>query len=351
MKKLILLGLLVLCSLAARSQEHLYFGDRVRNYYYGDFWIDQYTYGEGGDIRGITDEYGYQMPPYASRNHNHTVLKKVFTSDYLRVVGIAVVYYIMATDTSCLKWEPEQLLLYKHRDSSMTLLAQAEWSYFQDIDYYYHMAWTTGAGTLSEYSWVNPVYECYFENPVIVTDSFYVGSTKHNEQQNYTGGYYIEECQRRLTMNDRRTHLAVQVAHGDNSMPGIDTFTYNPHPEYMWYHEYSDDTTWHLEKDPRSFLCIFPIIDTNYKHSSNIDPAELEKKVDLSPNPTTGKTLLSSDVMIRDVEVFAADGRRVEHKTVNGNSMPFHSDRWPKGLYLFHVHTTSGTVVRKLMVQ
>ena len=120
----------------------------------------------------------------------HTeVAKYNYTDSVLRIIGVAAV---VCTEPAS-SFDPlppdnpgslvivdgwtEQMKLYKPTDSGMVLLASQNYSIMDTSrwirlfinDVYYNTVHT----------WYRPVFEAYFDEPVLVSDSFYVATTNH----------------------------------------------------------------------------------------------------------------------------------------------------------------------------
>lgn len=120
----------------------------------------------------------------------HTeVAKYNYTSSALRVVGVAAVVGIEPASS----FDPlspdnpggvviiddwtEQMKLYKPTDSGMVLLASQNYS-IKDTARWVRLFFNGGYSSVVNTRY-GPVFEVYFDEPVIVTDSFYVASTNH----------------------------------------------------------------------------------------------------------------------------------------------------------------------------
>lgn len=351
MKRIVYLIALLCSCLGAWAQdyptEEAYFEHRVPYYYYGTFWADQLNIGPEGDMIGIGISYGNTT---WGRKRDRILMKKMITPTPLPVKGIAIVYYTLGRDTSCVKFKPEHLMIYKHFGDQMEKLADAEWTIDMKARYYFNALQGTSPGNVGQelFYWRFPMWEVYFDKTIIVEDSFYVGTTKANEGGvENVADLWNDSCQRETRWTDANL-VPISQSVGYNRAPQEPNFM--PIPEWMWRREFGADTSWHMEKDYGLFLCCFPIIDTTML-SAPTDQVLPDQEVTLSPNPAKDMALLSSNLMMRDVEVFDADGRLVVRKLVNGLRMPLYTKGWNKGLYLVLVHTIGGTTVKKLIVQ
>ncbi|MBQ6069347.1 MAG: T9SS type A sorting domain-containing protein [Bacteroidales bacterium] len=120
------------------------------------------------------------------------VAKYNYTDSALTIVGIAA-YVFADTHVIGLPWDPqcadtsldnwyENFILYKPTDTGMVPLATQRYSIldttrwmrlYYNIDYYL-------SNSDSVYVGYFPIYEAYFDEPVSVTDSFYVATTNYH---------------------------------------------------------------------------------------------------------------------------------------------------------------------------
>ena len=77
----------------------------------------------------------------------------------------------------------------------------------------------------------------------------------------------------------------------------------------------------------------------------------LEMLTTVSPNPAHGKATVFSSLHIRSIDVYSADGHRLDHINVGGLSHELDLSRYAKGLCLLKINTYRGTTVRKLIVE
>ncbi len=182
------------------------------------------------------------------------------------------------------------------------------------------------------------VYEAYFDSPITVSDSFYIG---YGHQPYYLTGYgrystlyYI--CMQRLMRKN-----------------GVwnDVIVYNtykkPNGEWRYYTSFRDQ-----------IMMIFPILtpDTvDHPQDSNTTalPLEvvLERYVNLMPNPASEQVRLVSSFGLTHVEAYNEAGKRVYDGTVSGYATVLELQGWPAGLYVLRVHTRMGVVTKKLVVR
>ena len=143
-------------------------------------------------------------------------------------------------DTSFDNWH-ESLILYKPTDTGMVELASNTYNVRDTsrmMKLYSNMVYGVDSVTIGYY----PIYEVYFDEPVIVTDSFYVAAT------NYNG---VVDSQT-MTYPGPLAHYAYYSPWASTTLCYPQYFkSRGSYTNYQWAHYYDD---W--------ILIIFPIIDT-----------------------------------------------------------------------------------------
>ena len=190
------------------------------------------------------------------------------------------------------------------------------------------------------------VYERFFQSPINLLDTFYVGVTTFkmgdnpfdtlgNHYHNYTWPLWIHNF-----MDD--TLIFYPVVHyfdnpNDNPMTG---------------------RRWEKTLDPYIYY-IFPII----TDESNIPNGEgtaaideegkdmIDRYVSLSPNPASKKVQVLSSFGMSQVEIFNANGNKVLSEKVSGLKAILDISTLPAGSYVACIKTPMGTVTKKLIVR
>ena len=183
MKKVVLILILVVCGNALLAQAPKTMDTiigRELTYFY-QRWFDSVDFLHAQTCRKMIVGYG-----------GVELAKYNYTDSALKVVGIAA--YVWARyDGPGLPWEPrcadttfdnwyENFILYKPTDTGMVMLATQRYSVldttrwmrlYYNVDYYM-------PNSDSVYVGYFPIYEAYFDEPVTVTDSFYVATTGYH---------------------------------------------------------------------------------------------------------------------------------------------------------------------------
>ena len=278
------------------------------------------------------------------------------TDSALTIYGIAaafmyesdpgVVYRVQHPAMSDLN--DEHLQLWEMNDNSI-------WQVGHDIlipvsngpQYY----WDLGLHTPNNPYEPSPMYEGYFDEPVVVEGDFMVGMMQSNGfkttpelqregiiRQTRHGGiesYWIYDTNGNRLFNDAEMTRGDKVVYGDTSEGG----------------------DWELLQGYSTTSLIFPIItpnpDTNRTQDSlgigRMTP--VERNTVVSPNPATGAVRVASGFGLQHIEVYDAAGRRVYAADATGLQTHIDVGSWPRGAYTVHVRTAVGTAIKKLLVQ
>ncbi|MBR5091993.1 MAG: T9SS type A sorting domain-containing protein [Bacteroidales bacterium] len=184
------------------------------------------------------------------------------------------------------------------------------------------------------------VYETYFDAPVTMIDTFYVGAKRGGSHyklndSTYNTLYYsaIRYLQPKYTLWDEPIYQAICFDHSS--------------PQWSYYSSRAD-----------GLYLMFPILtpDTvDHPQDSNTTtlPLEvvLERYVNLMPNPASEQVRLVSSFGLTRVEAYNEAGKRVYDGAASGYGAVLDLQGWPAGLYLLRVHTRMGVVTKKLVVR
>ena len=160
---------------------------RAERYIYDSLWADDFSQYCNGycDIRGaIWHSYAYAPS---------IVLRRCIVSEPVEIAGIAAPIHIdtFLTMSSTSRLD-EEFYLYVPTDTGLTLLATATWR-DGPTRKYMQMYGPKGAPDVgyspqySDFVSTYPVYEAYFDKPITVCDTFYVGGSSFNNYRDSTG--------------------------------------------------------------------------------------------------------------------------------------------------------------------
>ena len=160
---------------------------RAERYIYASLWADDFSQYCNGycDIRGAQWHSSYIAPSI--------VLRRCIVPEPVEIAGIAapvlIEYSPQLSSTSRLD---EEFYLYVPTNTGLTLLATATWrdgptrKYMQMYGLYGYID-NIYTPQYSDFVSTYPVYEAYFDKPITVCDTFYVGGSSFNNYRDSTG--------------------------------------------------------------------------------------------------------------------------------------------------------------------
>lgn len=198
-------------------------------------------------------------------------------------------------------------------------------------------------------NFVYPMYEKYFETPIAVNGTFYVGVTERSQQSTIGVSVYDHMDFRPMGI----TGLGVHEYHVS---------------KYCWPEEGS--VHWIFPPRPEMqdvYYLLFPILTPDPDNPGN-EPGEepgeepgdttgvtaadmVSRYVTVQPNPATEEARVLSSFGIEGVEVFDAEGRRVAELRGEGLEARIDVRGWAAGSYLLRVATPLGATTKKLLVR
>lgn len=327
----------------AAAQDTVHGCTLPRNYY-SSFWMD-HAYAAN---HYFTFTFDTRAPLYGWRH---------YTDSALTIYGLAVAMGTQADyrpnlsqdgqDTSHSGLQDEILTVWEmHRNTVTTVESLKVPVGIRPPDYYWDLQLPSASidGDLP----ILPIYENYFDKPVVVEDSFIVG---------------------RNSVNNDNIHIAcLKVSDSVEGAflwyPNNGIYTFNTPSYSMEVHHYDDtiiyDTVetwsgWKRENGsiPAGFIVLFPILtpmpDTTHVGIAEMSP--VERNTVVSPNPATGMVKVASGFGLQAVEVFDASGAKVHEQCASGMQTTLDVSRWPRGVYMLRVHTPMGIATKKLIVQ
>ena len=179
-----------------------------------------------------------------------------------------------------------------------------------------------------------PIYEFYFDSGITVQDTFYVGIK-----------YDPVDLERTYIIT---AHAIISSAWDTSAFNNCTT-------NNTFYNVFTDaDLTatvynkWSTAPWGGIFPIIQPLQDT--ADSNGVRQVVAASSVRVEPNPTHGSVGIRAAEGLRRVEFFDMTGLRVLSREVTGTETSIDIATLPAGIYVVRVHTTTGTVSRKLVV-
>lgn len=292
MKKLLLISLVTYIGLI-NAQNVIPFGQRIPEYYYWDTnwydWLYIQNPDSAFDYYPYTNALTVYLRPYA----DIFVGRKCVTNTPLKIIGIAAPVTTgpaninFVYDTIEEHRIPEQFKLYIETDSGFECLTEAQW----DTTSRYKMCFRNGYNTD-----IYTVREAYFEQPYILSGTFYVGGTTHNTLKNFPFGELPYDYLHIPTF-----YVGYQPEDTTSGAVGDDVIWKYIDERIMlnlpqWYLDYLGDAAyydtvkWNREQN-NVFLAFFPIFDTSYVYIEPVDSCNAPTGFRILNNDSTGVTL------------------------------------------------------------
>jgi hypothetical protein len=229
-----------------------------------------------------------------------------------------------------------RIRLYEPNGSSMRVLGEGR-VYMQDpIAYYFSLTRWDGRDPNSQVSPI-PVYEVFFDNPVTVIDTFYVGYTFPCTISNPTRYYYLMNsfCQ----MGERKNPIT-HALHDCNEDPApwrIETALYIWNYDFAFAITAPQDTSVVPGDDTTGVgICTNDLI---YRYTA------------VQPNPATDKVRVTSSFGLTRIEAYDLRGRLLFETPASGLKADLDVSSWPRGTYLLRILTPAGPTTKKLLIQ
>ena len=369
MKKTVLLITALLVISGATAQDTLVSAYPKSTYFY-DAWIDS-----GGMTLANFPTGEYLTAKYCDAG-----------KDTLHVYGIAASLGItndwLVRDRDNHEEVYDYLCLYKRAADTLQAVSDSLLVHMYDtpVSYYFLLNQPLYYSNPSNRPY--PFYERFFDTPVAMTDSFYVGLTNRSWEPEMvvsevdSGLYAGRLCHPAVLLNAYawpgqfppvKVMLAGYMIH--HTAPGIYDYTLR----WRFY-----DLTNPMQSLPGiGYPLIFPIltppdttpdnpidtttIDTTHIDTTHIDTTHvdtvginvrlLERYTGLQPNPAAERVQVLSSFGLQHIEVFNAAGTKVQEQKATGYSATLDIRALPAGPYLVRITTPRGTVTKKLLVQ
>ena len=238
----------------------------------------------------------------------------------------------------------EYLRLYEPDSSGQGLNVLAEAPVFATDTpvYYFHVVAQNPMFPDDDPLGPRQVFEVYFDQPVTVTDTFFVGMTKFMgcdttvNNVHYRRSWGIDHVYLSSTDPFRwgcADYEIFQVSKIFQCQYGFSA-AYN----YCYIHD-----------DGRYFL-FFPILTPAGSSALAAQaPEVLDRYVALQPNPATDRVTVTSSFGLTRIEVRDAAGRKLHDAPASGFSASLDLSRFPSGTLILTIHTPAGPATKKLL--
>ena len=314
-----------------------------------------------------------------------------FTKDTIKIYGVAIT--MTEIDSAILREKHFQATLAHRPTGVFTFIDTVEWVH-GSIERFRYYIWGEGV----RYDSIVPVYEFYFDQPHIVTDSFFVGyfmrdsveyphigqlyfsrdsawihysmsdprAPRYNIRQGYFerwSSYFpiLQPCRTPAAPRMTAMHDTVRIAWdeqpdsvqlaiiplsqtgGDSIYDVTDTVLYlNGLPDGIYLASIRTKCTrnmyWSLWSDSTSIT-----VDNTLSVAATPAP-----NVTLSPNPTGGTLTIRCAAEMTKVELYDMQGRLALSATPTGSETMLDLQPLPTGSYVAVITTSQGTATRKV---
>ena len=365
MKKTVLLITALLAIGAATAQDTLVSAYPKSTYFY-DAWIDS----GGMTLTNFpVDILGYLTAKYCDAGQ-----------DTLQVYGIAAslgVFTQGVIDMNNHKEVYDYLCLYKRVADTLQAVSDSLLVHLFDTPVSYYFLLNQPLAYPNPPNRPFPFYERYFDTPMAMTDSFYVGLTHRSmdpemQTSGPDSGLYSQQLSHMGVLINAYAwpgqFPSAKVMMAGYWMPDTMAGIYDYPLRWKFY-----DLTNPMQSLPGlGYPLIFPIltppdttpsnpidtthvdtthIDTTHVDTVGIDVRLVERYTGLQPNPAAERVQVLSSFGLQHIEVFNAAGTKVQEQKATGYSATLDIRALPAGPYLVRIATPSGTVTKKLLVQ
>ena len=252
------------------------------------------------------------------------------------------IYYRDAIIDTAFDHSEEYIRAYELNKDTITILRETLFNLgTTPISYYYEVPDEIRPHDIYPKSiWLVQFYEMYFDEPLLVTDSFYVGMSQYLPWHNQDSRYPKWPLYPTMNIISRNIVENPLLPWNDLFSPDSNCAHWSfrrEHPEILTLQE---DNLW-----------MFPIVDSG---SWNPDSTEAiasmppAPTVTVSPNPTTGKIFVQSENNISHIEIYNSQGQLVDVHDICAYSCEFDLSDYRSGVYFLHIYTSGGTVSKRV---
>ena len=318
--------------------------DTLKGSYFHNRWVDQDTL-----MLSQTAMLSGQFSEVAYAYH---------TDDTMKVYGVAISSSLDSNfnntwlDTTLDKVY-RTVRLYVPEGDSLRMLAERQF-YIKDAEVAYYMAMNKRDmrrpdSTLKPF----PVYELFFDNPVAVKDTFYIG---FNFETNCK--YLDPTLGRVFNYKYTMTINGLQPAWVAGRKDTI-TIAQRRTEESLNY----DQGTWLIRTRiaPQTMYFLYAITEPGDGTSGGGSGSDTTltitasdaaaRYVSVQPNPAVDEARVLSSLGLRGIEAYNAGGQKVYEGKAEGLEATLDVKGWPRGTYLLRITTPLGTVTKKLLVE
>ena len=177
------------------------------------------------------------------------------------------------------------------------------------------------------------LYEKRFANPIVMTDSFYVGLTQH------TADFRVDTVREEIRWE--RLQL-FSLLYFTESLKVWES------EQQAWYGKGEWMFSYSRPDYKNGIYYFFPIVEP---YGDTLSVQTVERFTSLFPNPATGRVSVFSSFGLNSVRLYSVSGAEVlRREGLSGTLATLELGALPAGTYLVHIDTPAGTAVKRLVV-
>ena len=190
-----------------------------------------------------------------------------------------------------------------------------------------------------------PIRAIYFDHPIYVTDTFYIGMTNYNciSPEN----------------NENRTWIFASLTYsGGGFITTQRSYFRLSREKNIWKAAHSSPTPWNPNTYYFTYYYIFPLVDSVPMYPSPLvtgggmagaPVVTVDDFVSVSPNPATGMATVKSSFGINAVGLYDLGGALLLSQTASGLTHTLDLRPYAAGVYILKVRTPNGTATKKIV--
>ncbi|MCR5445163.1 MAG: T9SS type A sorting domain-containing protein [Bacteroidales bacterium] len=260
----------------------------------------------------------------------------------------------------------EYLGLYRWVGDSLQTASDSLYVHLKETPVSYYFKWERPMWVNAYGDTVLPFYERYFDEPVMMTDTFLTGITMRTSQVLMHGTFTSDTAYVRPIKI--RGFLSMDQYNDPIVLKGWTKYRQNGVDRYQILSNDAADMydCMIIPIYPLIFPILTPpdttgidttIVDTTIVDTTIVDTVGIAdvqlvgRYVALQPNPASERVRVTSSFGLQHIEIYNAAGARVREERASGYTATLDLSTLPEGAYLVRVHTPAGSTTKKLVVQ
>lgn len=333
MKKIVLIIFALAIGLGAAAQDTVSGFILMDNYFY-------YPYQPNSED-SLYFTLGHDAGPFMKGES----AKAFYTADSICIIGIAAALHDVEMSQSMhyrdttYEHSIEYLRIYETRWDTLVALREAPFHMrHTPVSYYIDFGPENREIIHSYEPRIEAVYECMFEEPIMVCDTFLAGRSWYlNELFPVPGeSYQMQQAPEIAQCDLCPNRLKPDIIPSQKTI--VCMWSSISHRAYI---RYSD-----------CFTLLFPIIREPDTNDVGVDRHDLAwRYTAVHPNPAVGSARVTSSFGLSLIEVYNTEGVLVHRQQASGLTATLDVSAWPSGTYILRINTGAGTVTKRLVVR